>query len=226
MGNKECNLIWESNLDAADKPGPTAKRLVKQQFILAKYVEKKFISKCSMTRAEMDSAFAKAISEKDFLNASKMLIFGANINMMYGRGTLLHFCIQNGDSTCVEFLLQRDCQPNLLDEDECTPLDRAIMSEKSTCIELLISRGAEVNIISDDRFNTFSPRVTLENRSSITQSDGIRRSSVTWQEDADCEGRIKAFRRSSNPNSPKKQKEVPRLKKGSLSSPLIPHVKK
>lgn len=221
-------MIWEHNLEdlGIEKPGPDAKRIVKQQFILAKYVEKKFVEKCNLTKAEMDSGLATAISEKDFLNASKMLIFGANINMMYFSGTLLHFCVQCGDATGVEFLLQRDCQPNLLDEDECTPLDRAVMCDKNDCIELLISRGAEVNLITDPKF--ISPRVTKNHRAGVTKSDDGFRSGVTWQEDIEAaDNRLKAFRRSSNPNSnSKKPSEVPRLKKGSLSSPLIPKPKK
>jgi len=196
---------------------------VKQQYILAKYVEKKFVPTCTLSQAKLDLALAQSLADGNFLEASKMLVFGANVNMIYKRGTLLHYCTQRGDAAGVEFLLQRDCQPNLLDEDECTPLDKAIMLEEEECIKLLSSRGAEVNIVEDKNFVPFSPRVGLT-RSDSSCGTSQRRSSITWQEDlepqAQAQTHMRAHRRSSNPvkNS---SKPKPRLKKSVLSSPLI-----
>ena len=89
-----------------------------------------------------------AVKEKELLSVSHMLIYGANINAMIEGNTVLHYSANLGNELLVEFLLQHDSQPNLLNADECTPLDLAIMQDKKLVIELLLSRGAERNLIS------------------------------------------------------------------------------
>lgn len=104
-----------------------------------------------MSNSDLDNALVEAIELKDMFEASKMLIYGANINVIFNGETLLHYCCNLGDASLVEFLLQHDSQPNLLDKDECTPLDLAVLKDHNECIEQLISRGAEQSSLSQKR---------------------------------------------------------------------------
>lgn len=56
VGNRVANMVWESRLDPAQKPGPQATREQRLRFITAKYVDRAFVEPISATLSRYPTA--------------------------------------------------------------------------------------------------------------------------------------------------------------------------
>ena len=52
---------------------------------------------------------------------------------------------EKGDKAVVELLLKNGAQPDLEDENRCTPLSRAIEGGNAAVVQLLLAQGVKVN---------------------------------------------------------------------------------
>jgi len=143
LGNERANAIWEADLDPSLKPQPNDRRVIKQKFILSKYVNKTYVQFPARESASVDAALTVAVRESNLEKAYRWLVHGANINAMYQGATLLHYVVKKNNATFVEFLLHHDCLPNLLDDVELTALDHALHLGNEECVALLVACGAE-----------------------------------------------------------------------------------
>lgn len=92
--------------------------------------------------------------ENDYLPIVEELIeYGAEINRTRPRGnmeTALHIAIKNVNINMITFLLDKDCDVNIYDEQQQTPLHMAIEGNHHTIISFLLEKDCDVNIRNRD----------------------------------------------------------------------------
>ncbi|EGD77528.1 hypothetical protein PTSG_08626 [Salpingoeca rosetta] len=71
----------------------------------------------------------------------------AEIDDEYGQ-TPLHYASQRSDPSCLEVLLQRNCEPNVTDKANATPLHNAAQEGRLEIVQLLVKYGA--NLLARD----------------------------------------------------------------------------
>lgn len=144
IGNETANAFWESALDVnSGKIKPDTDRIIKSQFITAKYVEKLFVAPATMSKDELEEALFEAVQSTDVASISRYLQMGANVERVYYGKPLLHYAVMLGSTSCTEFLLQNDCMPNSEDENGFSALDQATVLNHQNCITILQGRGGE-----------------------------------------------------------------------------------
>eukprot|EP00011_Vannellida_sp_DIVA3-517-6-12_P000969 CAMPEP_0114604838 /NCGR_PEP_ID=MMETSP0168-20121206/750_1 /TAXON_ID=95228 ORGANISM="Vannella sp., Strain DIVA3 517/6/12" /NCGR_SAMPLE_ID=MMETSP0168 /ASSEMBLY_ACC=CAM_ASM_000044 /LENGTH=980 /DNA_ID=CAMNT_0001815679 /DNA_START=110 /DNA_END=3048 /DNA_ORIENTATION=- len=144
IGNTTANEFWEAALDSnSGKIKPDTDRVIKTQFITAKYVEKVFTAPVTLTKDELADALFEAVQSTDVASISRYIQMGANVERVYYGKPLLHYAVMLGSTSCTEFLLQNDCMPNSEDENGFSALDQATLLNHKNCIDILQGRGGE-----------------------------------------------------------------------------------
>lgn len=91
VGNRISNMVWESRLDPAVKPGPQATREQRLKFITAKYVDRAFVEPISSTLSRYpspDETLLAAIKKNEVQQVIYALALRANPNVLdKSRGT-------------------------------------------------------------------------------------------------------------------------------------------
>lgn len=91
VGNRVANMIWESRLDPAVKPGPQATREQRLRFITAKYVDRAFVEPISATLSRYpspDDTLLAAIKKNEIQQVIYALALRASPNVLdKSRGT-------------------------------------------------------------------------------------------------------------------------------------------
>uniref|UniRef100_G1SGL1 Uncharacterized protein n=1 Tax=Oryctolagus cuniculus TaxID=9986 RepID=G1SGL1_RABIT len=98
----------------------------------------------------------KAASEGDVARVQHLCLLKKNLDealaLSFHR-TALHLACASGHSEVVMLLLERKCMINVTDNDNMTPLMKAVQSHEEKCARILLNHGADPNII-DENGNT------------------------------------------------------------------------
>lgn len=99
-----------------------------------------------------DYAFVLSATNSDSLVCSKLLDLGYDIDQkdFYGR-TALHWACQEGSMDVLNYLLGKNANPNIVDDDGATPLyiacsDPELGSLRHQIVDLLLKHGAIVDL--------------------------------------------------------------------------------
>lgn len=105
LGNTACNKIWEFNLNAKLKPGPSTNYEEKEKYIRAKYEAKKFLAPLSDESIPMDQQIVDCVQAMDIKQLALVLAHismnKTDLAMVFGREkkTPLHLAASRG---CLE----------------------------------------------------------------------------------------------------------------------------
>lgn len=157
LGNTKINSLLEASRDPKyNRPTAASNRELRQKFINLKYREKKFIeahdSDVNLLSREFSNLAAKMTiesTEPDLLEMSRMLVRGANVNVVNfaeNNTTPLHFLAAFGNVVGCEFLLQNDASLSVVDIKGWTPLHYSAFHNQPAVARLLMNRGAILNL--------------------------------------------------------------------------------
>ena len=104
-----------------------------------------------------------AIQNNHFSVAEYLLENGADHTLSF----LLHETIKNGEPEAVEFLIKRNLNINLKDDNGWAPLHYALGSEHPTMLELLINNGATFDIKKRDLSKVLKNAIDAGNMSAV-----------------------------------------------------------
>lgn len=93
---------------------------------------------------EADHALFHALMDGQEALVRQLIRYGANVNVPFGRGYLLHMASAVGDERSVRLLLDHGAQIDKHDADGYSPLDMAALIGRLSVVDLLLTRGAHV----------------------------------------------------------------------------------
>ena len=172
LGNERVNAIWEANVPAATaaaegsnagaaggagtggvsppapcKPHPSSPRESKEEFIIAKYVKRRYLpvaileaAKSGPPSEECYTDFFRAAAGEDLEVMLTHMLQGCVVDWRHPHDrhrTALHHAARNDAVLACEFLIQNNASTQIEDDDHKTPLDEAKESEsKRVCARL------------------------------------------------------------------------------------------
>eukprot|EP00850_Spirogloea_muscicola_P010361 SM000060S19693 [mRNA] locus=s60:675953:682119:+ [translate_table: standard] len=142
----------------ASKPNPSDSLQVKEKFIQAKYVERRFIrqSGAELGDEEVACQMWDAVKEADKRKALCLVAHGRTGEDSSPSGgdelelkgcTLLHAACRLGDSAMVELLLQFGAAAGARDAMGRTPLHHAVLCSHNNIAKMLLYRGVSATIV-------------------------------------------------------------------------------
>eukprot|EP00850_Spirogloea_muscicola_P015064 SM000112S24006 [mRNA] locus=s112:384290:390504:+ [translate_table: standard] len=142
----------------ASKPSPSDSLQVKEKFIQAKYVERRFIRQrgAEIGDEEVACQMWDAVKEADKRKALCLLAHGRTGEDSSPSGgdelelkgcTLLHAACRLGDSAMVELLLQFGAAAGARDAMGRTPLHHAVLCSHNNIAKMLLYRGVSATIV-------------------------------------------------------------------------------
>jgi hypothetical protein len=157
LGNAKINSLLEAHHDPKyPRPVATSTREVRQKFINQKYREKKFVEPTDVDVNILSKEFSNQVaamsqdsSTTDLLTLLRMIIHGANVNVVNfaeNNTTPLHFVAALGNVIACEFLLQNDASLSVVDIKGWTPLHYASYHNQPLVVRLFLNRGAIINL--------------------------------------------------------------------------------
>ncbi|KAN0032136.1 hypothetical protein ACTFIV_006012 [Dictyostelium citrinum] len=172
VGNTRFNLLFEHHVSPdVPKPTPQSDRMAKEQWIRAKYKNKEFIIKSTLSNEELSKTMQKNIQDgkRDVLTYLKLLAQGAEINFSGGddgRSPLHQSIFKSDDVLIPELLLQNGADISLVDPRGWTPMHYAAFFNRPRCANLLMKRGFEsVKIKYRDHLSRLAVDLASLNRS-------------------------------------------------------------
>lgn len=87
-----------------------------------------------------------AAEEGDLETVKACMANGADVNFMGPNSAALHCAAFNGHEAIVQLLLDHKADPNLVDEQEFTPLQLAVSKQQGSISKLLIAHGADLQV--------------------------------------------------------------------------------
>lgn len=165
LGNERVNAIWEANVPAPAaegsnaggavgaaalgpcKPHPSSPRESKEDFIVAKYVKRRFLpvallesAKAGAPSEESYTDFFRAAAGEDLEVMLTHMLQGCAVDWRHPHDrhrTALHHAARNDAVLACEFLIQNNASTQIEDDDHKTALDEAKESEsKRVCARL------------------------------------------------------------------------------------------
>ncbi|KAJ6224532.1 hypothetical protein RDWZM_003077 [Blomia tropicalis] len=147
LGNTACNKIWEFNLNAKLKPGPSTNYEEKEKYIRAKYEAKKFLAPLSDESIPMDQQIVDCVQAMDIKQLALVLAHismnKTDLAMVFGREkkTPLHLAASRGCLEITQLLIWNNMDEKAVDADGRTALFYARISGHKEIEELLIQNG-------------------------------------------------------------------------------------
>eukprot|EP00604_Paraphysomonas_vestita_P000331 CAMPEP_0174826416 /NCGR_PEP_ID=MMETSP1107-20130205/44001_1 /TAXON_ID=36770 /ORGANISM="Paraphysomonas vestita, Strain GFlagA" /LENGTH=409 /DNA_ID=CAMNT_0016059533 /DNA_START=809 /DNA_END=2041 /DNA_ORIENTATION=+ len=146
IGNINANKIWEELILSSpqfenSKILPNATREIREKFIIAKYVDRKFVPSNMSTNDANQLLYQGSLSGK-LLDITQAIAYGADVNWKNENDdfkSALHVACSQGHVLAVELLCQWNADVSLLDSLGKTPLDYA-SDEGGTIIESLVRK--------------------------------------------------------------------------------------
>ena len=158
MSNTGFNDIMEATLSASSKPTPTSSMDVRNAFIRAKYVERKYIIKTCSDETDLRADLEHAVLSRHLLQLLQAFAEGADLTWILPNSTndetALHYAIAQEDGTSlhiVDFLIQNSLNLNNVDKMGNTGLHYSVIYDKSESMKLLLRSNANINIKNNDR---------------------------------------------------------------------------
>ncbi|KAL1923400.1 uncharacterized protein VTP21DRAFT_8380 [Calcarisporiella thermophila] len=182
MGNEQANQIWEACINgnsSTPKPGPFDERKIKHNFIVAKYVEKAYVSKFEDFAESPTDMLYRAIRAKDIPLASKAIAHGAELNATLFRNEL-------GKSNSSEEANPIDsvCEPVIMDEKllpenvvSSSPLQVALTQSTSDIttipVPLIANLGTQLETQTTEENSGNNSNVIAFGQSEINQDNTV-----------------------------------------------------
>ena len=158
-GNKFAKKVFEELLtDDIERPNPDSSREEKQNWIIQKYIDKKYCSPIELKDGKTLEIFLQeAVLDGDLENTLRTIVHGADLNWKDPQHldfSALHFAVTEGQVFLCDLLLQNGADPNIADGSGWTPLHHCAYLNKVDCVILLIRRGAKLAIVDNqDKVN-------------------------------------------------------------------------
>lgn len=141
---EEINAILEKNLKDGEKPIPESEYNIKEQFIIEKYKNKKYLENCNldMNKEEKIKLLINAIEENNLLDIYKYIKQNFdNINELYNINGeeygLLHYCAYKGYIQIIKLLYALGADINKEDSKGLKPIIYAKLKKNTEIIEYL-----------------------------------------------------------------------------------------
>jgi Arf-GAP/SH3 domain/ANK repeat/PH domain-containing protein len=158
MSNSGFNDIMEATLSQSKKPTSTSSMEVRNEFIRAKYIERKFIIKTCSDENDLKADLEHAILSRHLLQLLQAFAEGADLTWTLPNSTndetSLHYAVAQEDGTTlhiVDFLVQNSINLNSITKDGNTALHFCVLYNQSECMKLLLRSNAHFNIKNNDR---------------------------------------------------------------------------
>jgi Arf-GAP/SH3 domain/ANK repeat/PH domain-containing protein len=158
MSNSGFNDIMEATLTQSKKPTSMSSMEVRNEFIRAKYIERKFIIKTCSDENDLKADLEHAILSRHLLQLLQAFAEGADLTWILPDSTndetSLHYAVAQEDGTTlhiVDFLVQNSINLNSVTKDGNTALHFCVLYNQSECMKLLLRSNAHFNIKNIDR---------------------------------------------------------------------------
>lgn len=136
----------------------------------------------------LNNALVNAAKTRNLKAAQQALADGANPNAYGGiQRTPLFYAADNGDAAMAKLLLAHRALPDLLDEDDISPLHAAIEKEHFEVAEILLNAGADINIQGPD--HKLAPLHTAIYADCASKEKRVQRVAFLLRHGADLERR-------------------------------------
>jgi ankyrin repeat protein len=89
-----------------------------------------------------------AAENDDLSQVKQALATGININSITSNSSALHCAVFNGHSEIIEFLLSKNADINLKDQQNFTPIQLAVSKKEKEICNVLIRNGADINVVT------------------------------------------------------------------------------
>jgi len=185
IGNKEVNIILEANMPNTLKINTSATREEREQFIITKYVAKKYLGTIDIRPESFISNETVITHRKSaYIKSSistlfKLLLTGTNVNWCNENGqTLLHTCVQYGILGGIELLFLWDVNPEVPDTLHRTPLLMSAKLEDLECTRLLLNHNASTKNINIEEFMGKQVQALLREGATTIPLQTLRRKKV------------------------------------------------
>jgi len=158
IGNKKANSLLETNMPISLKLNTSATREEREQFIIAKYVNKKYLRNVDIKPETFLSTESAAHRKSPFKKSSintlfKLLVTGTDVNWCNENGqTLLHTCVQHSILGGIELLFLWDVNPEVKDNLNRTPLFISASVDNLECTRLLLTHNVSTENINIEDF--------------------------------------------------------------------------
>ncbi|XP_041423953.1 arf-GAP with SH3 domain, ANK repeat and PH domain-containing protein 1 isoform X2 [Xenopus laevis] len=158
VGNNSFNDIMEGNLPSPSaKPSPSSDMIARKEYIIAKYVERRFSRMICSTGAEKLNELLKAVKSRDLLALIQVYAEGAEImEPLVESGqepgeTALHFAVRTADPTSlplVDFLVQNCGNLDKQTGKGNTALHYCCLYNKPECLKLLLRGKPTIDAVN------------------------------------------------------------------------------
>lgn len=151
MGNGVLNEVLEANL-TDPKPSPDATTDQRQEFIVSKYLQRKYIEH-TIGKEALLQELAEAVDTRDIKQLLQVYVEGVDLAAPLpsypGGMTAMHLAVELEDLTSlhiVDFLLGNGSTENCMDSEGNTPLHLAVDQDNAQCVKLLLCHRADLSI--------------------------------------------------------------------------------
>ena len=158
MSNSGFNDVMEAKLNPGDKPNPTSSMEIRNEFIRAKYIERKFAIKTCSDENDLKIDLENAVLSRQLLQILQAFSEGADLTWILPDSnsdeTSLHLAVSQEDGTTlhvVDFLVQNSLNLNKVTKDGNTALHYCVIYDQVECMKLLLRSGADINIKNSKR---------------------------------------------------------------------------
>lgn len=161
LGNEQANAVLLGSILSRGKdilaglevPNPKSERSVKEKWIAAKYVERRFVDDQGSQPVLVNEEFCRACDKGSISELLSLILRGAEINKKFeqeGDKTALHKVVINKNAVATDFLLQWSCDVDAVDSLGYAPLHYAASMDLIRIVLLLFRRTATWNIAGKD----------------------------------------------------------------------------
>jgi Arf-GAP/SH3 domain/ANK repeat/PH domain-containing protein len=158
MSNSGFNDIMEATLSQSKKPTSMSSMEMRNEFIRAKYIERKFIIKTCSDENDLKADLEHAILSRHLQQLLQAFAEGADLTWILPKSTndetSLHYAVAREDGTTlhiVDFLVQNSINLNSVTKDGNTALHYCVLYNQSECMKLLLRSNAHFNVKNIDR---------------------------------------------------------------------------
>ena len=157
ISNAGFNDIMEATLNPSLKPTSSSSMDIRNEFIRAKYIDRKYIIKTCTDESDLRADLEHAVLSRHLLQLLQAFAEGADLTWILPDSTndetALHYAIAQEDGTSlhiVDFLIQNSLNLNNADKTGNSGLHYCVLYDKSECLKLLLRSNANIGLKNND----------------------------------------------------------------------------
>eukprot|EP00971_Amphidinium_carterae_P085725 1696232-Amphidinium_carterae.1 len=143
VGNERFNELWEARATGQCRLAPASSRAAKEAWVRAKYCDAAYLAPlpaCEDGTLRLEECLQLAAGNGNALQVLHCLGLRADVNAQCSTSgrTALHKAAVAGKLDCVELLLQNSAGCNVVDMDELTAMDCAMVASQNDVVTKLL----------------------------------------------------------------------------------------